>query len=131
MYYENKMCELLFNLLHVIPTRYTIHRVYFYLTLLYMFRALLSPIVRSTLWIVYLVGIICNRILIWCTDPRTLNLFSIINIQGDQKVSVHLTIVLQSSGVYWLFDHSVYDIAVTKKMETLLWRLSGSYCYTA
>jgi hypothetical protein len=35
-------------LLRIIPTRYTIHRVYFYLTLLYMFRALLSPIVRST-----------------------------------------------------------------------------------
>jgi hypothetical protein len=35
-------------LLHIIPTRYTIHRVYFYLTLLYMFRALLSPIIRST-----------------------------------------------------------------------------------
>jgi len=35
-------------LLHVIPTRYSIHRVNFYLTLLYMFWALLSPIVRST-----------------------------------------------------------------------------------
>jgi len=35
-------------LLRILPTRYTIHRVYFYLTLLYMFRALLSPIVRST-----------------------------------------------------------------------------------
>jgi len=35
-------------LLHIMPTRYTIHRVYFYLTLLYMFRVLLSPIVRST-----------------------------------------------------------------------------------
>jgi hypothetical protein len=35
-------------LLHIIPARYTIHRVYFYLTMLYMFRALLSPIVRST-----------------------------------------------------------------------------------
>jgi len=35
-------------LLHIIPTRYIIHRIYFYLTLLYMFRALLSPIVRST-----------------------------------------------------------------------------------
>jgi len=35
-------------LFHIIPTRYTIHRVYFYLTLLYMFRASLSPIVRST-----------------------------------------------------------------------------------
>jgi len=35
-------------LLYIIPTRYTTHRVYFYLTLLYMFRALLSPIVRST-----------------------------------------------------------------------------------
>jgi hypothetical protein len=33
---------------HIIPTRYTSHRVYFYLTLLYMFRALISPIVRST-----------------------------------------------------------------------------------
>ena len=33
---------------HIIPTRYTSLRVYFYLTLLYMFRALLSPIVRST-----------------------------------------------------------------------------------
>jgi len=34
----------------IIPTRYTSHRVYFYLTLLYMFRSLLlvSPIVRST-----------------------------------------------------------------------------------
>jgi len=32
----------------MIPTRYTIHRVYFYLTLLYVLRALLSPIVRST-----------------------------------------------------------------------------------
>jgi len=69
MYYKNKMCELVFNLLHVILTRYAIHRVYFYLTLLYMFRALLSPIVRSTLLIVYLVGIICSRILIRCTDP--------------------------------------------------------------
>ena len=40
--------RLRFNiLLHIIPTRYTIHRVYFYLTLLYMFRALLSPIVFS------------------------------------------------------------------------------------
>jgi len=35
-------------LLLIIPTRYTIHRVYFYLILLYMFRALLSPIVKST-----------------------------------------------------------------------------------
>jgi hypothetical protein len=35
-------------LLHIIPTRYTIYRVYFYLTLLYVFRALLSPIIRST-----------------------------------------------------------------------------------
>jgi len=35
-------------LLYIIPTRYTIHRVYFYLTLFYMFRALPSPIVRST-----------------------------------------------------------------------------------
>jgi hypothetical protein len=35
-------------LFHIISTRYTIHRVYFYLILLYMFRALLSPIVRST-----------------------------------------------------------------------------------
>jgi len=35
-------------LLHKIPTRYTIHRVYFYLTLLCMFRALLPPTVRST-----------------------------------------------------------------------------------
>jgi len=34
-------------LLHIIPTGYTIHRIYFYLTLLYMFRALLSPIIRS------------------------------------------------------------------------------------
>jgi len=33
---------------HIIPTRYTIHRIYFYLTLLYMFRALPSPIGRST-----------------------------------------------------------------------------------
>jgi hypothetical protein len=33
---------------HIIPTRYTIHRVYFYLKLLYMFRALLSPIAKST-----------------------------------------------------------------------------------
>jgi hypothetical protein len=36
------------KLLHMIPNRYTSHRVYFYLTLLYMFRALLSPIVSST-----------------------------------------------------------------------------------
>jgi hypothetical protein len=35
-------------LLHIIPTRYIIHRVYFYLTLLSMFQALLSRIVRST-----------------------------------------------------------------------------------
>ena len=35
-------------LLHIIPTRYTIHRVYFYLTLLYMFRVLSLPILRST-----------------------------------------------------------------------------------
>jgi len=35
-------------LLLIIPSKYTIHRVYFYLTLLYMFRALPSLIVRST-----------------------------------------------------------------------------------
>ena len=35
-------------LFHIIPTRYTIHRVHFYLTFVYMFWALLSPIVRST-----------------------------------------------------------------------------------
>jgi len=40
--------KLNFTLLHIIPTRCTCHRVYFYLTLLYMFRALLLPIVRST-----------------------------------------------------------------------------------
>jgi len=33
---------------HIIPTRYTIHRVHFYLTLLCMFPASLSPIARST-----------------------------------------------------------------------------------
>jgi len=35
-------------LLLIITSKYRIHRVYFYLTLLYMFRALPSPIVRST-----------------------------------------------------------------------------------
>jgi len=35
-------------LLHIIPTRYTIHRVYFYLTLLYIFWVLSPPILRST-----------------------------------------------------------------------------------
>jgi len=30
------------------------------------------------------------------------------NIQGDQKVSVHLMITIQSSGVQRLFDHPVY-----------------------
>jgi hypothetical protein len=35
-------------LLHIIATRYTIHRIYFYLTLFYMFRVLSPPILRST-----------------------------------------------------------------------------------
>jgi hypothetical protein len=29
-------------------------------------------------------------------------------MQGDQKVSVHLTITVQSSGAQRLFDHSVF-----------------------
>ena len=31
-----------------------------------------------------------------------------IKLQGDQKVSVHLTITVQSSGAQRLFDHPVY-----------------------
>jgi hypothetical protein len=31
-------------------------------------------------------------------------------VQGDQKVSVHLTITVQSSGAQRLFDHPVYTV---------------------
>jgi len=33
----------------------------------------------------------------------------VFEVQGDQKVSVHLTITVQSSGAQRLFDHSVYN----------------------
>ena len=39
---------------------------------------------------------------------KTVLLFCNNNIQGDQKVSVHLMITIQSSGAQKLFDHSVY-----------------------
>ena len=34
----------------------------------------------------------------------------LVNIQGDQKFSVHLTITVKSSGAQRLFDHPVYLI---------------------
>jgi len=34
-------------------------------------------------------------------------------IQGDQKVSVHLMITIQSSGAHRLFDHPVYQVHTT------------------
>jgi hypothetical protein len=36
-------------------------------------------------------------------------------VQGDQKVSVQLTIVLQSSGAQRLFDHPVYQVNFFKE----------------
>jgi len=38
----------------------------------------------------------------------TIYIYIYIYITGDQKVSVHLTSVLQSSGAQRLFDHPVY-----------------------
>jgi hypothetical protein len=61
---------------HIIPTRYTSHRVYFYLTLLYMFRALLSPIVCCA----------------WRTPPTTLsNQFQLFHDSSRQQYGVTVT----------------------------------------
>ena len=34
------------------------------------------------------------------------------HIQGDQKVSVHLMIIIQKAGAQRLFDHPVYDVTL-------------------
>jgi len=64
---------------YIIPTRCTSHRVYFIWQLLYMFRALLSPIFRSTkqLHLQYLVAITpcCCLLLSWKLGTEQFKLF--------------------------------------------------------
>jgi len=35
-----------------------------------------------------------------------------VNIQSDQKASVHLTLTVQSSGAQRLFDHPVFSVII-------------------
>jgi hypothetical protein len=48
-------------------------------------------------------------------------------IQGDQEVSVHLIITIQSSGAQRLFDHSVY-IYIYIYIYILFWKIGTRVC---
>jgi len=61
-----------------------------------------------------------------CYHVKTSSFILEINIQGDQKVSVHLTIAVHSTGTRRLFDHPVFRFTITVGFFSFtLWKRWG------